>query len=171
MCAEEEVESQEDAEDAVRVVDGVGVDAVDAEWDKRGAESRGEKRAGGHQAEGDAPREQGGAAVGESCIEDDVPVDAAEEVDACCLDEEGERSVGEGEVSVGELAEGDAEAAVEEIGEVPENADVGVLPEGEGSGTQEECERGEGVSEGGLRMPGHEWIVAGWAGFQGVREP
>lgn len=171
--AEEEVESGEDGEDAVGVVDGVGVEAVEAEGDERGGEERGEAAALGQDAEADAPGEQGGGGVGERGPGDGVPVDAAEETDEDGLKEEGERRMGEGEVAVGERAgvlerEGEAVAAVEQVGEVPEDGDVGALPEGEERGGESEGERGEGVCclaaepPGGER--GHKWIVSGGRG-------
>jgi len=43
LCALEEVEGDEDGEDAVAVVDGVGVDAVDAEEDERVYEKVGDE--------------------------------------------------------------------------------------------------------------------------------
>lgn len=71
-------------------------------------------------------------------------VDAAEDADNGGVEEEGERRVGEGEVAVRKLVERDAEAGVEEVAEVPEDGDAGVLPEGEGGGKEEE----RGGSEG-----------------------
>jgi hypothetical protein len=70
-----------------------------------------------------------------------MEVDAAGQLDNRSLNEEGERGVGEREVAVWDLAEGDPVGAVEDIAEVPENGDVGVLPENDGGGCGEE-ERG-----------------------------
>jgi len=94
----------------------------------------------GEEVEEDALSEDGRGGSGEGCIEDVVEVDAAGELDDCCLNDEGEGRVGEGEVAIRELAEGDAIAAVEEVAEVPEDGYVGVLPEGDGGGGDEEDE-------------------------------
>ena len=82
----------------------------------------------------DAPGQEGCGGSGYGCVEDVMEVDAAGQVDDCCLNEEGERGVGEGEVAVGNLAEGDAAGAIEEVAEVPEDGYVGVLPERDGCG-------------------------------------
>ena len=55
--------------------------------------------------------------------------------------------MGEGKVTVGNLAEGDAVAGVEQVAEVPEDGYAGVLPEGEGGGGEKEEGGGEGVAE------------------------
>ena len=67
--------------------------------------------------------------------------------------------MGEGEVAVGELAERDAEAGVEEVAEVPEDGDAGVLPEGEGGGKEEERGGDEGRARATCRSCTHALIL------------
>jgi hypothetical protein len=146
-------EREEDREDAVVVVDGVGVDAGDTQEDEREGEEGGERGCptrtqipfGNDKKNGrkDAPGEQRGRGSGEHGIGDDVPVHAAEEVDAGGLDQEGEWSVREREVAVGNLAQRDAVAAVEQVREVPQHGDMGVLPEDDGRGGQQEERAGD----------------------------
>ena len=181
----QEVEGEEDGEDAVAVVDGVGIDAVDAEEDEGRGEKGGEEPGaiGGpiqrqirrfwlrqiddlfwvddsysmsgaflvQESEEDAPGEEGCGAGFQCGAENVGVVDAAEDADDGGVEKKDKRRVGEGEVAVGELAEADAEAAVEEIADVPEGGDAGVLPEGEGGSREEECGGGEGVAESACR--------------------
>ena len=70
---------------------------------------------------------------------------ASEELDDGRLGEKGERRVGEREVSVGELAERDAGGVFQDVAEVPEHGEMGVLPEDEGGGGEEEKGSGEEV--------------------------
>ena len=81
----EEIEGEEDGEDAIAVVNGVGVDAVDAKEDERSGEKCGDEECavgeGLEQAEEDAPGEEGCEAGFEGGAEDVREVDAAEELD------------------------------------------------------------------------------------------
>ncbi len=93
--------------------------------------------------------------VAQACFEggaDDVGwVDAAKDADDGCVEEKCEWGVGEGEVAVGELAEADAVAGVEQVADVPEDSDAGILPEGKGGGGEEEQGSGDGVAEATCR--------------------
>jgi hypothetical protein len=138
----------------------VGVDAVDAQDDERSCKQRGEEPGAigqrFQQGEEEAPGEEGcGSSL--ECGADEVGiVDAAEEADDEGMDEKGERRVGEGEVAVGELAERDAVAGVKQVGDVPEDGNAGVLPEGEGGRGEEERGGGEGVAKPPCRACGHD---------------
>jgi hypothetical protein len=169
VCALEEGEGEEDGEDAVAVVDGVRVDAVDAEEDERGGEECGDEECAFgerlEQAEEDAPREEGGETRFEGGAEDVRENGAAEDADDGGVQEKGERRVGEREVAVGELVERDAEAGVEEVAEVPEDGDAGVLPEGEGSGKEEE-RGGGGRADATCRSCTHSLILLGLYALQ-----
>ena len=75
------------------------------------------------------------------------------------MEEKYEGRVGEGEVAVRELVERDAEAGVEEVAEVPEGGDAGVLVEGEGGGGEEERGGGEDVADAPCRSNAHSLIL------------
>jgi len=70
--------------------------------------------------------------------EDVVEVHAAGKAQDGGLEQKGQRRMDEGEVAVGMLAERDALAAVQQVAEVPEDGEAGVLPEDEGGGGEEE---------------------------------
>ena len=93
---------------------------------------------GGEQAEQDAPGEQRGECGGEGGVKIVMEDDASEELDDDGLDEKGERRVGEREVAIRKLAERDAGCVFEDVAEIPEHGEVGVLPEDEGGGGEEE---------------------------------
>ena len=137
----------------------MGKDAAGAEEDERRGEqecgeARGQRRRR-EQAEQDAPGEKRGESGGDGGVEIVVENDASEELDDGGLDEEGERRVGEWKVAIRKLAERDAGCVFEDIAEIPEHGEVGVLPEDEGGGGEEEECSGEEVGEGAG--------VAGWA--------
>jgi len=143
----QQIEREENGQDAVAVVDGMGVDAVDTEEDERGGEQSGdEEGAAGERrelAEKDAPGEESCEACFKGGAEKVRERNAAEDADERGVKEEGEGRVGEGEVAVGELAERDAEAGVEQVAEVPEDGDASVLPESEGGGGEKQRGGGE----------------------------
>ncbi len=89
-CALQQEEGEEDAEDAVAVVDRVRVDAVDTEDSEGHSKDSGGGPRVVEDAEKDAPGEQGCGGSGECCIENVGIVDATEELDDCGLHEEGE---------------------------------------------------------------------------------
>ena len=88
--------------------------------------------------ESDAPGEHGGEGPGGGSVEDVVEVHAAGKAQDGGLEQKGQRRMDEGEVAVGMLAERDALAAVQQVAEVPEDGEAGVLPEDEGGGGEEE---------------------------------
>ena len=139
---EEEVEGHEDAEGGVAIVDGVGVDAVDTEEDERGRKQSGDEgwalQPVLEKTTQDRPGDDCCSGSGKRSVEDVVQVHTAGEVDDGGLNEERQGCVREGEVAVGVLAESDAVATVEEVAKVPEDGDVGIVPEGDGSGGEEE---------------------------------
>jgi len=80
------------------------------------------------EVEEDAPGEEGGDACFE-CGADNVRViDEAEDADDGGVQQVLEWWMDEGKVAVGHLAQAEAVAAVEEVAEVPDGCDVGVLP-------------------------------------------
>jgi hypothetical protein len=100
----------------------------------------------GHPKE-DAPGEEGCGTCFKCGAEDVGEVDPAEDSNDRSVEEEGEGCVGEGKVAVGKLAQADAVAAVEQVADVPQDGDTGVLPEGEGGGGDEERGGGEYIAE------------------------
>ncbi len=112
----EEVERYEDGKGGVAIVERNREDAVDAEDGER----KREEEEGGYpdcgsplflreRAEQDAPGEDCTECSGDGSVEHVVEDDAAGELDDGSLNEESERRVGEGEIAVRNLAEGDAE--------------------------------------------------------------
>jgi hypothetical protein len=72
------------------------------------------------------------AVEAERGIDDLAEDDAAEDFDDRGLNQERYWRMSEGKIAVRHLADGESEGVVEQVAEVPEEADVGVLPEGDG---------------------------------------
>ncbi len=138
----EQKQRDEDGEDGVAVVEGVGEDAVDAQHGEWRGQQEGDwprdDDAGAQDVEGDAPGEHGGEGSGSSGVEDLVEVDAAGEAEDGSLQQKCQRWVDEGEVAIGMLAERHAGAAIEQVAEVPDDGEAGVLPEHERGGGKKE---------------------------------
>src|SRR5208337_2580197 len=118
----------QDRETAVAVVLGRGYDAVDAQKNERRGEQQRQRPRGGYapaqEGEREPPRQHRAQAAGDGGIEDVVKKNAAGDADDGGLDEKGEGCVREGEVAVGNLAEGDALRGVEDVAEIEEDRDV-----------------------------------------------
>ncbi len=86
----------------------------------------------------DSPGEDCAEATHHCRVENVMKKDTASETDNCGLHEESKGRMDEGKIAIGHLPEGDARGAVECVARVPENRDMGVLPENDGCRSEEE---------------------------------
>ena len=116
--------------------------------------------------EQDAPGEDGCEAGCQRRAEDVRVVDAAKDLNDGGVQEIVERWMDEGDVSERHLPQTEAVAAIEEVADVPESGDAGVLPEGEGGGGEKKRGSGESVAAAACRGCVHLAILLNVWGLQ-----